>query len=429
MSIFKKSCLIFCFCFFLLSYQYETQLTNKIILETPALTSDANLLYGYSNRENALKILERIPEDQLAPLTYQAQKLLYDWQHPFSCKSRKFVVSDGSIGNGLGSNVHVSSAHMAFAMHFDAIFLWSRNAGEKYTDIQTCLGLTNFECFVDPPSNCTLEDTFAIDAEVILEKEESLPSSYRIFVPKIFIDLWENSGLPTVIGENTGESDVIKYWFRTQVAAYLLRFNTRSLTFMANMRSNTALLKEVRGPFSRINNLHSFNNRPHLLPKTLPSGTISIHIRHGDKGQEMSLVPTETYFMEATRLVKLHPLSLANYQIFLSTEDPDAILEFVNKINNGTDRQKTFSLFYWDVPRENSNGIQQLEKFSSIPRGELTLIWFLQLLLALECDLWIGTRGSNWNRLIDELRCVWVAKCQHMYSEVGDEHNWETLSW
>jgi hypothetical protein len=43
----------------------------------------------------------------------------------------------------------------------------------------------------------------------------------------------------------------------------------------------------------------------------------------------------------------------------------------------------------------------------------------LQLLMALEADAWVGTRGSNWNRLIDELRCVWVVKCQGVYVEAG----------
>ena len=40
--------------------------------------------------------------------------------------------------------------------------------------------------------------------------------------------------------------------------------------------------------------------------------------------------------------------------------------------------------------------------------------------MALECDAWVGTRGSNWNRLIDELRCVWVPKCAQPYVEVGE---------
>jgi hypothetical protein len=43
----------------------------------------------------------------------------------------------------------------------------------------------------------------------------------------------------------------------------------------------------------------------------------------------------------------------------------------------------------------------------------------LQLLMSLEADAWVGTRSSNWNRLIDELRCVWVDKCPNAYVEVG----------
>jgi hypothetical protein len=43
----------------------------------------------------------------------------------------------------------------------------------------------------------------------------------------------------------------------------------------------------------------------------------------------------------------------------------------------------------------------------------------LQLLMSLEADAWVGTRSSNWNRLIDELRCVWVDKCPNAFVEVG----------
>ena len=44
--------------------------------------------------------------------------------------------------------------------------------------------------------------------------------------------------------------------------------------------------------------------------------------------------------------------------------------------------------------------------FVYVCRSALTSQWLFQLYLALECDLWIGTRNSNWNRLIDEMRCA-----------------------
>ena len=80
------------------------------------------------------------------------------------------------------------------------------------------------------------------------------------------------------------------------------------------------------------------------------------------------------------------------------------------------------------MPRINSNGLDQIARLA-VPRGTLTHIWFLQLLMALECDAWVGTRGSNWNRLIDELRCVWVPKCANEYVEVGDPHDYEHYGW
>lgn len=40
--------------------------------------------------------------------------------------------------------------------------------------------------------------------------------------------------------------------------------------------------------------------------------------------------------------------------------------------------------------------------------------------MALEADAWVGTRISNWSRLIDELRCVWVSKCALPFIEAGE---------
>ena len=141
-------------------------------------------------------------------------------------------------------------------------------------------------------------------------------------------------------------------------------------------------------------------------------GMTSIHVRHGDKGGEMTLVADDAYFAAAESLVLHHPMGLSR-AAFISTEDPGT-LESAVKETRG------WALMWYDVPRINSNGIDQLHKLSLLP-AQLTRIWFLQLLMALECDAWVGTRGSNWNRLIDELRCIWVPKCMQPYSDVGSK--------
>lgn len=412
-----------------------------------ALPSDAELLYEYRDRSETLKLLERMPSELLAPLTVKAQKLLYEWQHPPTCTGRKFMISNGNEAfAGLGSHVHISTAHVGLALEFGAIFLWSNEVGLPYTDPVTCADSSqNIECFFDPPSNCTLEDATSEGAEVIVVSHGDaglkLPGQLQFYhVPKPFQDLWEDAGLAVVIGENTGQQDAVKYWFRMQVAAYLARFSKKALAIMKDMRTNATLLKQIKGPWARDEKINENEKNKEISTTTtttattavttLPHGTISIHIRHGDKHKEMALVPTDDYLKEAARLVKLQPIILSPYRIFLSTEDPSAIDEMSESIMKGTStRINSFLLNWWDVPRENSNGPEQLAKFNSLPKAQLTLVWWLQLLLALECDAWVGTRGSNWNRLIDELRCVWVAKCQNIYSEVGDENRWENQAW
>jgi hypothetical protein len=58
--------------------------------------------------------------------------------------------------------------------------------------------------------------------------------------------------------------------------------------------------------------------------------------------------------------------------------------------------------------------------YSSNGNRSTTIELLMQLMMSLECEAWVGTRGSNWNRLMDELRCVWVDKCMQPFVEVGN---------
>ncbi len=69
----------------------------------------------------------------------------------------------------------------------------------------------------------------------------------------------------------------------------------------------------------------------------------------------------------------------------------------------GTGPDEAWVFYVSDVHRMNSGPMQQLEHFQT--RSAVTVEWLYQLYMALEADVWIGTRNSNWNRLIDEMRC------------------------
>ena len=70
----------------------------------------------------------------------------------------------------------------------------------------------------------------------------------------------------------------------------------------------------------------------------------------------------------------------------------------------------------------NSGPIQQLEHFKA--RSAITAEWLYQLFMAIEADVFIGTRNSNWNCLIDEMRCTVVDKCDSVFVELGAANEW-----
>jgi len=75
------------------------------------------------------------------------------------------------------------------------------------------------------------------------------------------------------------------------------------------------------------------------------------------------------------------------------------------------------------LPRENLSPFDQMRLWG---RSRMSALWLYQLWLAVECDAWIGQRASNWNRIIDELRCVLVDKCDKTFVElmISAPHEW-----
>lgn len=186
------------------------------------------------------------------------------------------------------------------------------------------------------------------------------------------------------------------------------------------------------------------------LPLPLPHGTISAHVRHGDKHKEMSLVSELEYLTAARRLVEVPTDSALSAEKWRSFRFSAAVKNAARVVAHSTMPPLSRSLFVstedapaignlaraaaplgWSVlasqiPRLNDGPVAQM-KDAGLPAVQLTRLHFGQLLMALEADAWIGTYASNWCRLIDELRGVWVPKAAGPYVEVGvveDYHVW-----
>lgn len=135
------------------------------------------------------------------------------------------------------------------------------------------------------------------------------------------------------------------------------------------------------------------------------TGTLSVHVRHGDKGSEMQLMPDEEYVKAAESMLKGNDQLQRN--IFLSTEDP-ATIDYFKGLPE-------WSVQYTLTKRTAHGGLAPFQV--SDPTEEF-LNSLLNLDLATSCDAYICTLSSLWCTLIDRLRSTSRCKADAPYIDV-----------
>ena len=150
----------------------------------------------------------------------------------------------------------------------------------------------------------------------------------------------------------------------------------------------------------------------------------------------MALVPFSNYMYAATKIADENPSrGMVSKTIFLSTEDPLVIDEMysIAAAEVGKNDRPTTSNFQWTffysegIPRRNGG---PKEEVASGEEVETTLMHLGELMISLESGTWVGTRASNWCRLVDELAQVWVGGAgvgggsPGVFLEVGSDRDW-----
>ena len=394
-------------------------------------------------------------------LTKFAQEHIYRHQNPSEgCKDKKFLVMSAYPSDenfGLGAIVQAIGNSLSVALRSDRILIYNiTNPPGKHfiSDSGQPCG-RSFDCIFLPLSSCSIPTNLPPDDDpkepVILEYPVHGDVARKYFsehpwsLPPLLTEALKryNKNFPGQ-GKN-GEKwegmafDAVRYWWRAQAAAYILRLNTPAMQHLRDMRLNK----------------FSYNKRPDSTPfplntgwdcktsklgectkKEMPfpleAGGFSMHIRHGDKGIEMKLIDLPRYINAVERFIKRNPMGFRHIA-FISTEDPD-VLDDAKLLSlppaipqNASESWKESPKWSWywsDIPRLNVGPEEQLRKLGGGNRTEMTMGWMLQLMMALEADAWVGTRGSGWNRLVDQLRCVWAAGCKKPFLEVGTSGSW-----
>ncbi|KAI5474830.1 hypothetical protein MNV49_002360 [Pseudohyphozyma bogoriensis] len=346
-----------------------------------------------------------------APLTKFTQKFLHEWQNPplEECVNKTFYIPElhGEHTHGLGAVAHVIGWQMRNAIDVGAIFAWHPSTlGQLFID-PLCLtdGVHNLDCLFEPTTHCPRSSFKNIINGDQLEQLELAGGAHTTAPEKLLSQFRE--AMPFTV-----ENRPSTYWWRGQAAAYTMRLNCASLAHIRASRFNaTSHFTWERDSAGLL--------MQHEMPWPLPEGTQSMHVRHGDKGIEMKLIDFREYVIAGERLAAMNPYSY--YKLaFVSSEDP-AVLEEARTVSRLDSALPTpnahWRWFGSEIQWINSGPAQQLKAFGN--RSETTLSWMAELMIALD----------NWNRLIDELRCIWIDSCKGPFIEVGTEDSWRTLGW
>ncbi|CAF0757579.1 unnamed protein product [Didymodactylos carnosus] len=334
-----------------------------------------------------------------------------------------------NIRAGLGALTHFIGSALGRAIDYDRILIWDIKdkggaAGWHYFDVG-CAGKGHYDtldCLYEPLTSCGYGHSNEKNTLYTIGWEDGSDKTepwHRFRAPSLFTHaLIQHTSAPLT-------STAVKYWWRGQATGFILRLHNASLAKIRALRLDPFM--HVGFTVNKTSN--TFQSLP--VPFPLPPHSFSMHIRHGDKASEMRLIPLKEYVEEAEWFAKQNPNSY-HKSAFLSSEDP-AVFEEAKSITyvtfdyGLTSPNENWIWYMSKIKRENIGPMQQLDVFGN--RSDMTLSWMLQLFMALECDGYVGTLNSNWNRLIDELRCIWMDNCMHPYLEVGDVVDWSNYHW
>ena len=268
---------------------------------------------------------------------------------------------------GLGSDLHVWSTGLCNSMHYNVrirtVFDW------LWMDEMVCNSTT-----LSSPMQC-----YFPESELLCPGDKYLARTHPIFDDAFF-----NLSRGARGGSISLDCDsVLKEYNATERDISLA-----AMEMLFGKSISNHVIKEAERQYSLV-----FGSKA-------PSDLITVHIRWGDKKREMKLVAIEEYIWAVYQFLEERPRKHVN--IFLATEDPEAVSAFTN--HAPPEWNIYIDQFYKDLLPQRSNDYNGVPKASLSSKGRIGTIALGSLLVAMESNEFVLTTESNWSRLINELR-------------------------
>ncbi len=168
-----------------------------------------------------------------------------------------------------------------------------------------------------------------------------------------------------------------KWYWRIQGATFVTRLNERTVNWIREYEKESC--KDCKNEYD-----------------------ISTHIRHGDKGSEMRLIDADVY-KEAIKIITSLGMK-KNYTVYVNADDQESV-DVIHSL--------PYDIASFNQSRHNFGyNENKLEK-------HVGLISFANLYNQVRADHIVGTIGSNWVRLIYELKSTVGMKSDGFILEVG----------
>jgi hypothetical protein len=357
-------------------------------------------------------------------------------QHPPDCSKAKYLIAGNHVG-GFGSEMHVTGSILALALEMGRVYLQNPIVPDimKWeSDNQHCRSQnkTNLECYYEPWSSCTVLDALGPDAITILHRgpirgiEWNDSPSTALHDPKFkktFLNEYEqdqvvmmqslaigSSLLPSsfvpLLRCSPMKSTVFHYWWRAVSITYLMRPNSYALEWIEK------------------NQLTHFNEHA--------EDAVGVYIRRGDKAIEMRLAGVDEYqsaidLMWSGNYIQPfqspHGQSSRNRPIFLASEDSKVLEEMIHwakenrteytiALTNVFDRKGMYAEKSEEERKAGGPEVHHPDEYLSM---------MLNLHYLLRSTAWVCTLGSNYCRVVDELRATVAAKADHPFADLSVE--------
>lgn len=244
------------------------------------------------------------------------------------------------------------------------------NSTSFHSSKKHCSETSGLDCFFLPITNCSFP-SHVITSNKRKFKIYSLHSRYGLS-PPLLDPIIQKTGTP---------KNLYYFYWRAQTSFFLVRYNPFFTKFLEKFKKK-----------SLINEKKIYD--------------VSISVRHGDKGVEMTLINTTDYVYPLKLLSKLFNRKLS---VFVSSDNQNAIDSLLS-LNSDK-----FEISYFNYQRSKKGFAVD----NSVDMFNNSIHSFAELSQSIKYI--IGTIRSNWNNLILQLRLQYLPPMELPYFEVGNK--------